>query len=94
MNKAVLLNNMQGFKSTIPRIKSVSFSVGKIEIALFDGRTLFIPLNNFPSIKKLPLAKRKEFAIINNGTALNIFACDEIFHIRDFLGLPENWSDL
>ncbi len=94
MNKAILLNNMQGFKTVVPRIKKVNFIYGKMEVSLVDGRILIIPLNNFPSIKKIPLSKRKEFAIINNGTELNIFSCDEIFHVRDFLGLPENWVDL
>ncbi len=90
----MLLNNMQGYKATVPRMKKIDFEDGKIKIFLEDGRIIISPLTNFPSIKKLSLAKRKQFAIIDGGVALNIFACDEIFHIRDFLGLPENWADL
>ena len=94
MNRETLISTMQGYKNTVPRMKKVTFTGGKIEIFLQDGRTIITPLTEFPSIKKLPIAKRNEFSIINNGTALNIFACNEIFHIRDFLGLPENWTNL
>ena len=94
MNRETILTTMQGYKTTVPRMKKVSFVGGKIEINLQDGRTIILPLTEFPSIKKLSLSKRNDFSIINNGTALNIFACDEIFHIRDFLGLPENWTNL
>lgn len=94
MTKHTLLSKMQGYKTTTPRMKKVSFNNGKIEINLEDGRTIITPLAPFPSIKKVPPEKRRDYSIINNGTELNIFACDEIFHIRDFLGLPENWADL
>ena len=94
MNRTIILSTMQGYKTTVPRIKKVVFVTGKIELYLQDGRALVLPLTHFPSIKKLSLSQRNNFTIINNGTVLNIFDCEEIFHIRDFLGLPENWAEL
>ena len=90
----MILDTMQGYKTTVPRIKKVVFVTGKIELHLQDGRTLVVPLTNFPSIEKLSLSQRNNFTIINNGKALNIFDCDEIFHIRDFLRLSENLTEL
>ena len=94
MTKHAILERMQGYKTTIPRMKDVQFEEDNIHIFLEDDRIIISPLTPFPSIIKVPTEEREEYTIINEGTALNIFSCDEIFHVRDFLGLPEKWTDL
>lgn len=82
---------MEGYTETTPEIKKIDFGVaGKIAVHLIDGRIILAPISQFPSLKKVPLAKRSKYTIIN-GNAVNIHACDEIYHIQDFLGSPENY---
>jgi hypothetical protein len=33
------------------------------------------------------------FFVFMNGKAVDIYACDEMYHIRDFMGIPENWME-
>lgn len=82
---------MQGIVGIDPIIKKIDFDAKNIIIFLEDGRKLFAPLKYFPSIKKVPLSKRKQYNIVDSGKAINIFAADEVFHIRDFLGIPEEY---
>lgn len=60
-------------------------------INLEDGRTIVVPLEKFPSIQELPAEERTQYGIFDNGKAVDIYACDEMYHIRDFMGIPENW---
>ena len=89
--KKKALELMEGYTTTAPRMKKVTFEPGKIIVHLQDGRIIISPLDKFPSIKKVRMERRKEYAIINNGTELNIFDCQEMYHVRDFVGFSENW---
>ena len=82
---------MEGFVGIIPVIKSISFSVrGRMDIHFKDGRNLVVPLSRYPSIRKMSVADRKKYTIAD-GQVIIWQACDEVFHIQDFLGLPKDY---
>jgi hypothetical protein len=82
---------MEGYVHITPKIKKISFEiVGKISVYLEDGRVILAPLSKFPSLKKVPSAKRSKYTIVN-GDVVNVHACNEVYHLQDFLGLPENY---
>jgi len=74
-----------------PVIKRVDFSMrGHISIYLQDGRIIIAPLSKFPSIKKMSLEKRKKYGLADGNTII-FQHCDEVYHLQDFLGLPEDY---
>lgn len=74
-----------------PVIKKVEFRErGRISVVLEDGRVISAPLSNFPSIRKLNEAQRKQYIIGNDDTII-FHHCNEIYHIQDFFGLPEDY---
>ena len=74
-----------------PEIKKVDFSMkGHISIYLKDGRILIAPLSKFPSIKKMSLEQRQQYGLAD-GTTIIFQYCDEVYHLQDFLGLPEDY---
>jgi len=76
---------MKGFENIKPKINNLKFPNGKIEIYMEDGRILFIPLKYFPSIKKLNIAQRKKWSILD-GIGFLFEDSDEIFHLYQILG--------
>jgi hypothetical protein len=83
---------MEGFAQTQPTIKKVSFHErGRIALILEDGRIISAPLSKFPSIRRLSVKDRQQYTIIN-GTMIDIHAANEVYHIQDFLGLPEKYA--
>jgi hypothetical protein len=78
-------SQIEGFWNVQPHIKKVSFpSKGKITIDLEDGRTIFAPISQFPSIKKLTLKQRGKWYLFGNGFSFD--DCNEVFHIEQILG--------
>ena len=82
---------MEGYAQTKPTIKNVSFRErGRITLTLDDGRVISAPLSKFPSIRRLSVKDRQHYTIID-GVMVDIHAANEVYHLQDFLGLPENY---
>ncbi len=74
-----------------PEIKKLDFSKrGHISVYLKDGRILIAPLGKFPSIKKMTLGQRLQYGIADGNTIIFHY-CNEVYHLQDFLGLPEDY---
>ncbi len=87
-------NEREGFVYVTPEIKKVSFTKpGKFSVHLADGREIILPIRKFPSLAKVPVGKRKNYQILygNSGSMLTWPDCNEVYHIQDFLGVPENY---
>lgn len=77
-----------------PEIKKLGFSKrGYISVSLSDGRILIAPLNKFPSSKKMSLEQRQQYGVADGNTII-FHHCDEVYHLQDFLGLPEDYVHL
>ena len=87
-----MYNNMEGFLKIKPAIKKLGFEQrGKMSLYLQDGRIIIVPINSFPSIKKLKESDRRSYQIIDE----ELFTFDkttEIFHIEQVLGKENNYS--
>lgn len=82
----------QGYWYSDPKIKSLDFSIeNKLAVHLEDGRTIIVPLEKYPSILELEPKERESYGVFDNGKSVDIYAADEMYHIRDFMGIPENW---
>ena len=82
---------MEGIHKIKPVILKLSFSAnGKITLHLEDGRTITAPIKYFPSIKKLSLAQRKRYRIINDQIIM-FAGLNEIYHLQDFLGKEQEY---
>ena len=55
-------------------------------VHLTNDRTFIIPLEQFPDIKGLNSAQKKEFEIID-GTNLSFLALDEVYSLSDLIGI-------
>ena len=86
-------NKMKGYSDTAPRIKSLHFKNGSIELFLADGRIISAPLTSFPEIKKLTASQRKKYHIMG-GVGFDFDDSDEVYHISDFLGADNSLSAL
>lgn len=76
---------IEGFWNVKPKIKKVSFQIrGKISIYLEDGRSVIVPVSNFPSIKKLTTTQRLKWYLFGNGFSFD--DCNEVYHIEQILG--------
>lgn len=92
------MNKLQAMTSVIesyvgqkPVIKRVDFSMpGHISIYLQDGRIVIAPLNKFPSIKRMSVEQRQKYGLADGNTII-FQHCDEVYHLQDFLGLPEDY---
>lgn len=74
-----------------PIIKKLDFlKRGHISIYLLDGRIVIAPLNKFPSIKKMSLEQRQQYGLADGNTII-FQHYDEVYHLQDFLGLPEDY---
>ena len=83
---------MEGFLRVKPAIKKLGFEQrGKMAIYLHDGRTIIVPVANFPSIRKLKEADRKRYQIIDK----ELFTFDrtnEVFHLEQVLGKESSYA--
>ena len=92
------MNQLQAMTSTPesyvchkPVIKKLDFSMrGHISIYLQDGRIIIAPLNKFPSIKKKSIEQRQQYGLAD-GNTINFQHYDEVYHLQDFMGLPEDY---
>ena len=81
----------EGVIGVSPEIDKIRFEQkGKMSIYLEDGRTIVVPLNFFPSIKKLSEAQRRQYHI-SDGQIILFKDCDEVFHIEQFLGSEQDY---
>lgn len=61
----------------------LTFPRGRIELHLADGRLLSVPVRAFPEIRKLRLAQRQQWQILD-GIGFTFQDSDAGFHLRDF----------
>ena len=89
---------MEGFTNTRARIKKLSFDQpGKMSLYLADGRIIIVPVSRFPGIKKLSLAQRQKWQILQGGDEGDGFTfrdSDEVYHLEQILGLPEHYNHI
>lgn len=77
---------MDGYFNIKPEIKKISFEErGKMTVVLKDGRSITVPLSAFPSIKKIPVSKRKDYYLLGNDV-FSWRCTNEVFHIEQILG--------
>lgn len=82
---------IEGFWDIEPEIKDISFPArGKMQIALVDGRIIIVPISAFPSVKKVPTAKRKDWYLTGGGFTWD--ECPEVIHIEQVLGNFQRYS--
>lgn len=83
--------NPESYVGIKPVIIKIGFSTkGMISLLLADGRILSAPLSHFPSIENLTVDQRKQYTIADDDTII-FDECDEIYHIQDFFGLPDDY---
>ncbi|MBI4930282.1 MAG: hypothetical protein HY841_05935 [Bacteroidetes bacterium] len=75
-------------------IEKISFKErGRITVYMDDDRIIILPLNHFPSLKKLPPDKRKKYTLLIDPETKNMrgvmFAREILFEIKDFLAGKE-----
>ncbi len=85
MPASLYTHQQHGVQHIRPIIKTVLFSPKCIHLILMDGRNIIVPIRYFPAIKKMSLQKRKKVAICD-GEVLVFEHCDEVLHIKQFLG--------
>lgn len=85
------MKTTEGYWGVKPRIKKIDFPQrGKLEVALEDGRKVIMPISAFPSIKKVPVSKRKDWYFMGNGFTWD--ECPEVIHIEQVLGNYANYQ--
>lgn len=78
---------MKSETTILPTIRDIDFINNSIMfIHLDNDRTFIVPLDKFPSIKKLSTEQRNDFEIID-GCHLSFLAIDDIFSINDLIGI-------
>lgn len=76
---------IEGYWDVKPAIKNVTFPIrGKFQVGLADGRQIIMPISAFPSIKKVPVSKRKNWYLMGGGFTWD--ECPEVIHIEQILG--------
>jgi len=83
---------MEGLYKIKPVIKKIDFMErGKFKIELKDGRIILVPINYFPSIKKLRSIQRDKWYIIDDQM-FSFEESNEIFHIEQILGKENEYK--
>ena len=74
------------FKDTDLGIKKLDFGVkrGAMAVYLTDGREVIVPISMFPDIKRLTMAQRKDYMIMDNQY-FSFEALSKIYSIKDVL---------
>ena len=76
------------YKDTTVGIKKLDFNVkrGAMAAYLTDGREIIVPVSMFPDIKKLSMAQREEWMIMDDQY-FSFEALSKIYSIKDLLSL-------
>jgi len=86
------IKNIEGFVGIHPIILKVGFNKrGFISVFLEDGRIIYAPLANYPSISEMNDAERKKYHITADQVII-WDTCDEVFHLEQFLGREQDYS--
>ena len=74
------------FKDTDLGIKKLDFGVkrGAMAVYLTDGREVIVPISMFPDIKRLTMAQREDYMIMDNQY-FSFEALSKIYSIKDVL---------
>ena len=74
------------FKDTDLGIKKLDFGVkrGTMAVYLTDGREVIVPVSMFPDIKRLTMAQREDYMIMDNQY-FSFEALSKIYSIKDVL---------
>ena len=74
------------FKDTDLGIKKLDFGVkrGAMAVYLTDGREVIVPVSMFPDIKRLTMAQREDYMIMDNQY-FSFEAISKIYSIKDVL---------
>ena len=74
------------FKDTDLGIKKLDFGVkrGAMVVYLTDGREVIVPVSMFPDIKRLTMAQREDYMIMDNQY-FSFEALSKIYSIKDVL---------
>jgi hypothetical protein len=71
----------------LPAIRNIEFVDSSIMFVYLDNdRTFIVPLDKFPTIKKLTSAQRKSFEIIDD-TNLSFLDIDEVYSVSELIGI-------
>ena len=81
----------EGINGIKPKIKKIDFNIkGKMTVSLEDGRIILVPINYFPSIKKLSVEQRRKYYLPDKEVII-FDDCDEVFHVEQILGRYEDY---
>ena len=74
------------YKDTNLGIKKLDFGMkrGMMAVFLTDGRVVMVPISMFPDIKKLSLAQREDYLIMDDQY-FSFDAMSKIYSIKDVL---------
>ena len=74
------------FKDTDLGIKKLDFGVkrGAMAVYLTDGREVIVPVSMFPDIKRLTMAQREDYMIMDNQY-FSFEALSKIYSVKDIL---------
>lgn len=74
------------YKDTNLGIKKLDFGMkrGMMAVFLTDGRVVMVPISMFPDIKKLSLAQREDYMIMDDQY-FSFDAMSKIYSIKDIL---------
>lgn len=74
------------YKDTNLGIKKLDFGIkrGMMAVFLTDGRVVMVPISMFPDIKKLSLAQREDYMIMDDQY-FSFDAMSKIYSIKDIL---------
>ena len=74
------------YKDTNLGIKKLDFGIkrGMMAVFLTDGRVVMVPISMFPDIKKLSLAQREDYMILDDQY-FSFDAMSKIYSIKDIL---------
>ena len=74
------------FKDTDLGIKKLDFGVkrGAMAVYLTDGREVIVPVSMFPDIKRLTMAQREDYMIMDNQY-FSFESLSKIYSVKDIL---------
>lgn len=76
---------VEGYWDIKPTISKLAFPArGKFQVVLQDGRQITMPISAFPSIKKVPVRRRKNWYLMGGGFTWD--ECPEVIHVEQILG--------
>lgn len=75
------------YKDTTLGIKKIdaNFKRGNLAFYLTDGRIVIVPVSMFPDIKKLSVAQREDYMIMDDQY-FSFGATSKIYSVKDIIG--------